>query len=676
MSSKWRIGLTALGAALLSAVSHAQVASEGMDDISAWGERYLSSSEPDFPSNLWTGSDNALLLTLLRSLETSDLTTAERSLLRRVVLSPAQKATGPQTEELLAERARLMLELGEARAAAALAPRLEPGALGLEAEALAVDLDLASGLDASACARLVQPVSDSIYWLQLRAVCAVLRGNNSGAELAIEVASSRGLEDAWFIEAVFAAAGDVPTPPKARYDSGLSITLSLEAGLDTTELEPSETRPDLAAKIAQRSDVALPIRVKYGERAYANGLIEADIWRGLLEAQFDDPDFAPATLQDQTLAILLDPLLPEEAQAATLAEHLSAAMDGRLLTFEQTTRIFAKYLDRFEPSDVTYPYATVFARANFANGETEAAKAWLDLAFDRFEAAPEADIDALFVEVSEGDLPVQDTPGDAALAAALMASIDESEEGGLPSGAPLSLTPPDTPSPAPDETEAVPAIAPEPSEPVSLVLVEPAAALDDTPVADTAAEDDELVTQDVFVTEDGTELPLDTDGAVESDVIEPLPETFLEAQIAALTELSDLGAGAKPNADAASRLIQAAQTDAEFEQAVALINLLPAFDVPLGAEARGFLISQPVPGESVDPHILAAIESATREGAFAEAALMMLTQLRNDPQSVSAVDLARFAEALQYMQAGDIAAALLRETSGFWIAPKSDIMVE
>ena len=99
MSSKWRIGLTALGAALLSAVSHAQVASEGMDDISAWGERYLSSSEPDFPSNLWTGSDNALLLTLLRSLETSDLTTAERSLLRRVVLSPAQKATGPQTEE-------------------------------------------------------------------------------------------------------------------------------------------------------------------------------------------------------------------------------------------------------------------------------------------------------------------------------------------------------------------------------------------------------------------------------------------------------------------------------------------------------------------------------------------------------------------------------------------------
>lgn len=672
MSSRWRIGLSALSALLISSAGHAQVASEGMDDISAWGERYLSTSEPDFPSNLWTGSDNSLLLTLLRSLETSDLTTAERSLLRRVVLSPAQKATGPQTDELLAERARLMLELGEARAAAALAPRLEPGALDLEAEALAVDLDLASGLDASACARLVQPVSDSIYWLQLRAVCAVLRGNNSGAELAIEVASSRGLEDAWFVEAVFAAAGDVPNPPKARYDSGLSITLSLEAGLDTSELEPSDTRPDLAAKIAQRRDVALASRVKYGERAYANGLIDADTWRGLLEAQFDDPAFEPATTQDQTLAILLDPLLPEETQAATLAEHLNGAMDGRLLKFEQTTRIFAKYLDRFEPSDVTFPYATVFARANFANGDVEAARAWLDLAFDRFEEAPDADIDSLFVEVSDGDLSVDDTPGDAALAAALMASVDESEDGGLPSGAPLSLTPPDAP-------EAATVITPEPSEPsepVSLVLTEPATDLEETPSVEAAPGDDELDTLDVFVTEDGTEFLLDTDGALESDMIEPLPETYLEAQVAALTELSDLGAGAKPNAGTATRLIRAAQTDAEFEQAVALINLLPAFDVPLGAEARAFLISQPVPGESVDPHILAAIESATREGAFAEAALMMLTQLRNDPQSVSAVDLARFAEALQHMQAGDIAAALLRETSGFWIAPKSDIMVE
>ena len=678
MSSKWRIGLTALSAVLLSSAGQAQVASEGMEDISAWGERYLSSSEPDFPSNLWTGSDNALLLTLLRSLETSELTTAERDLLRRVVLSPAQKATGPQTEELLAERARLMLELGEARAAAALAPRLEPGALGLEAEALAVDLDLASGLDASACARLVQPVSDSIYWLQLRAVCAVLRGNNSGAELAIEVASSRGLDDAWFVEAVFAAAGDVPNPPPARYNSGLSITLSLEAGLDTSELEPSDTRPDLAAKIAQRSDVALPIRVKYGARAYANGLIEADTWRDLLEAQFGDPAFEPVTAQDQTLAILLDPLLPEETQAATLAEHLSASMDGRLLQFEQTTRIFAKYLDRFEPSSVTFPYATIFARAHFANGDVETAKAWLDLAFDRVEDEPEADIDALFVDVTPSEFPPQDTSGDAALAAALIASIDESEDGSVPGGAPISLTPPETPASEEIEAETETVLTPEAetSEPVSLILVEPSADLEETAPIEAELGTDELSTPELFVAEDGTEFLLDTDGALGSEIVEPLPETFLEAQIAALTELSDRGPGAKPSKDTAARLIQAAATDAEFEQAVALINLLPAFDVQLGAEARGFLISQPVPGESVDPHILAAIESATREGAFAEAALMMLTQLRNDPQSVSTVDLARFAEALQFMQAGDIAAALLRETSGFWIAPKSDIMVE
>ncbi|MEL7545219.1 MAG: hypothetical protein AAGJ84_01100 [Pseudomonadota bacterium] len=672
MFSKWRLSLAAASAIALASATHAQVASEGMDDISAWGERYLSSSEPDFPSNLWTGSDNGLLLTLLRSLETSELTTAERSLLRRVVLSPAQKATGPQTEELLAERARLMLELGEARAAAALAPRLEPGALGLEAEALAVDLDLASGRDASACVRLVEPVSESVYWLQLRAVCAVLRGNNSGAELAIEVASARGLDDPWFVEAVFAAAGDVPNPPPAKYVSGLSIALSLEADLNSEDLDVADTRPDLAAAIAQRSDIALPMRIKFGELAYANGLIDADTWRDLLDAQFDDPAFEPKTDQDQTLAILLDPLLPVEAQAAALADHLLAATDGRLLRFEQTTRIFAKELAKFEPSEQTLAYAPLFARAAFANGEVEAAQAWLDLAYDRVEEVEEDPVDGLFVDSALSELALEDTSGDAALAAAMIASIDETDPTlDAAIGAPIQLTQGDPVDPETDDPI---------TEDASVETVE--TVTDDVAEASSSEADaveqgaDEENAVDVFVGEDGTEFVIDTDAPIEPEAPAPLPMTFQEMQIAALIKLSNQGADAEARAEIAASLTAAAVTDAEIEQAVRLINVLPAFDVPLGPDARAFLISQPVIGDGVDPHILAAIESATMEGAFAEAALMMLTQLRNDPEALSAPDLARFVDALQIMRAGDVAAGLVRETSGFWKTPVSDIMVE
>jgi len=166
--------------ALLAAIAlpaGAQVASEGMGDLDAWGARYLETGETEFSTNLWSGSDDETLLSLLKATQTSSLTPAERTLLRRVVLSPTRKPTGNRAEALLAERARLMLELGEAKAAAALAPRLKQSARGLDAETIAVDLDMASGNEASACGRLSGPVPEGNYWLKLRAVCAVLQEN-------------------------------------------------------------------------------------------------------------------------------------------------------------------------------------------------------------------------------------------------------------------------------------------------------------------------------------------------------------------------------------------------------------------------------------------------------------------------------------------------------------------
>ena len=167
-------GLALLGSAV------AQVESESLDDISAWGQRYLAEGEPEFPSNLWQRSDDDTLLALMQSVRTADLSPAERRLLRRTILSPATRPVGSKAESLLAERARLMLELGEARAAAALVPQLEEESLGLDAETLAVDLDMASGQELTACSKLDGPVREGGYWLKLRAVCAVLQENVAG----------------------------------------------------------------------------------------------------------------------------------------------------------------------------------------------------------------------------------------------------------------------------------------------------------------------------------------------------------------------------------------------------------------------------------------------------------------------------------------------------------------
>ncbi|MEL6325245.1 MAG: hypothetical protein AAFQ84_13550, partial [Pseudomonadota bacterium] len=240
------VGLSAIGAA------SAQIESDSMDDLGAWGQRYLSSNETELPTTLWRNSNDEFLLSLLRDLDARELGPAERRLLRRIVLSPATPPVGARAEDLLTERARLMLELGEARATAALVPQLEQAAPGLDAETLAVDLDLASGQEASACGALNGEAREGDYWWKLRAVCAVLRENYSGAQLAIEVASAQGVEDEWLVEAIFAASGDTPNPPGAKFDSGLNIALSSKAVLDTTRVTLAADRPDLAAAAAQR----------------------------------------------------------------------------------------------------------------------------------------------------------------------------------------------------------------------------------------------------------------------------------------------------------------------------------------------------------------------------------------------------------------------------------------
>lgn len=364
-------GLALLGSAV------AQVESESLDDISAWGQRYLAEGEPEFPSNLWQRSDDDTLLALMQSVRTADLSPAERRLLRRTILSPATRPIGSKAESLLAERARLMLELGEARAAAALVPQLEEESLGLDAETLAVDLDMASGQELTACSKLDGPVRDGGYWLKLRAVCAVLQENVAGAQIAIEVAEAQGVMDEWTIAAIFAAAEAAPNRPEARYDSGLNIALSAKAGLDVSNVEPEEGRPDLAAAAAQRPGVPADLRARFAEAASEIDLIDATDRRDILLARLDDPEYEPSSDIEQTLRDLHDPLLADDVRAESLASVLSIASGGELAQYRSTADLFVTDLQALPQNAETAVHALDYARAATMAGQRDLAQSWL-----------------------------------------------------------------------------------------------------------------------------------------------------------------------------------------------------------------------------------------------------------------------------------------------------------
>ncbi|MEM9572732.1 MAG: hypothetical protein AAF996_14795 [Pseudomonadota bacterium] len=357
--------------------AQAQIESDSMDDLGAWGQRYLSSNEAEFATTLWRNSNDEFLLSLLQSVTTTELGPAERLLLRRIILSPATPPQGVHAEDLLAERARLMLDLGEARAAAALVPRLEQAAPGLDAETLAVDLDLASGQEASACNTLNGSVKDGEYWLKLRAVCAVLRDNFSGAQLAIEVAAAQGVDDPWMVEAIFAAAGDTPNPPGARFDSGLNTALSSKAVLDTDRVTLAADRPDLAAAAALRPGVPAELRARFAEIASAHDLIHPDDRRSILLDRFEDEDYEPDSPLEQAFATLRDPISTDTARAEGVITVLNSSTENGLNTLRPTAQLFLPDLEALPQSLETAPFALDFARAALAAGDTALARSWL-----------------------------------------------------------------------------------------------------------------------------------------------------------------------------------------------------------------------------------------------------------------------------------------------------------
>lgn len=369
--------------------AQAQIESDSMDDLNAWGQRYLSSNETEFPTSLWRNSDDETLLALLQSVDPSALNPAERSLLRRVILSPATPPVGPQAEAVLAERARLMLALGEARAAAALVPQLEQAAPGLDAETLAVDLDLASGQEASACGALSDPTREGPYWLKLRAVCAVLQDNFSGAQLAIEVAAAQGVNDDWMVEAIFAAAGDTPNPPGAKFDTGMNIALSSKAALDTTRVTLSAERPDLAAAAALRPGVPVELRARFAELASERDLISAEDRRRILLDRLQDEAYSPSSEIEQVLRDFSDPLISDQVRAEQLAGLLADRSNESLNQYRSTARLFLPDLEALPQTPEIAPFALEFATAAMVAGDRDLSLSWLG-AFE-FEGVEQPD---------------------------------------------------------------------------------------------------------------------------------------------------------------------------------------------------------------------------------------------------------------------------------------------
>lgn len=591
-------------AALLTFPAHAQIEDSWLEQVDPWGISYLAESEPALPTGMWRGARGEDLLALMQTARTRGLTPAEQMLMRRLVLSAGRAPAGEDRDALLAERARVAFELGEAAAAAGQLSRLDMPPPGMDPAAMAADLNLALGNEATACESLTAPDLEGDYWAKLRAVCAALAGNTSGAELAMEMAQTQGVKDSWLASAIFAMSGVTPNPPKAKFDSGLDFAMSTRAVLEVTPEAVPDDRPDIAAAMARRKLMPPTVRVKAAQLAAEAGLISADEFRIAYNSALSADGFEPATLLGHAVFISADGMTSEAEKSDAIAAALEEASDSPA-RFVAASGLLKGAMARLSRDDASEETAFLFARANIAAGELAEAIRWMTPPTPEPVPEPAPEIaptgDAVDLAADEtADTPETDIAED----------IVEAEADTPDADAPVAGAAEDLADPAAENLFSEPEPAPEP---------------------------------------------------------EPIPPTFGMAWISALAVLSDAKADRDTINDTAQMLMDAARTEEEMQEAARMFALWTAAGTAPPSDARAFLSSEsPTDDSSTAPGDAIAVWAATRSGTAAEVVLRALTLTNGDPSELGLTDLTLVLGALQDIGAKDAARLLALEATGYW----------
>lgn len=613
MWSRRFLGAAAL-AAILSCPARAQIEDSGLEQVDPWGISYLGEDEPTLRTRMWRGAHADDLLALMETVRTSGLTPAEHMLLRRLALSPARAPGGTAQDSLLAERARIAFELGEAIAAAGQMARLKVAPIGTDPAVTAADLNLVLGNEASACDMLNQPDLEGEYWAKLRAVCAALAGNTSGAELAMEIAQAQGVNDPWLASAIFAASGITPNPPEARFDSGLNFAISSRANLDVAADAVPEGRPELAAAMARRKLMPPAVRVKAAGLAAEAGLLTPEEYRTAYNSALAADGFTPSTSLDKAIFLASDSFVATEEKSQAIAEALTDA-SASPARFAAVSGLMLADIARLPAGPETASNALIFARASLAAGDVSEATRWI--------TPPQPEVTTVEVaEVTAGDAPAETASEEAAAGSPAVEPVIETRDG------------------------------------------EPAAGSSDVE-AQAPSED-----RPTIVLTDSPSDATDPEETAERPVPEPLLPDFETVWIGALVVLADARAESDVVDEAARKLMLAAKTEEERRKAARVFALWTGAGTAPPSDARAWLAAEDATDTAAEvlPEALAVLASA-RSGTAAETILRTLALTDGDPSALDLADLMLLLTALHDIGADDAARRLALEASGYWRLP-------
>jgi hypothetical protein len=426
--------------ALFSPSAVGQVSSAPLAQVDSWGVGWLGANDGGLPPDYWSNTDAGTLAPLMAAIQPKDLGPAARTLLARVVLSRGRAPQGGDT--LVAERLRLIEQLGETANSVDLRRRYASTDWGKAGDRLGAEFELARGETEAGCARLNgRPAADP-DWMPVRALCAALRGDANAGLIAEQIVANDEAMGVWLIGALPAIATPEMKKPDGRYTTPFETAVSLAAKLPVPASAFAAMPPDVAAAVATSKAATLDQRRAALRPALEGGKLKPADILSILTAKSDAPPPKPAPRiapkpdpLAEALATFADAEATVETKAAAYAAALKAPttlFDARLAALALTDAIRVLPKD-----DRTLAYADAFTRAALLTGDTKQAADWrkhlASLPADSQDAWALARLDLMFHFAGAGG----DAPGailDRMLAAA-------------PPPAP-DATPPKTMSPA------------------------------------------------------------------------------------------------------------------------------------------------------------------------------------------------------------------------------------
>jgi hypothetical protein len=346
----------------------------------------LDDSNGGLGSDEWSGSDRAVMETLLAAMPVASASPVERAMIRKLLLTRAPPPPGPVGQPFNALRIVKLLQGGLISDAADLAAqaRVKDDPITPQWQAAAL---LYAGRDGDACgdatAYRLQAADEA--WIELRAFCYALNGDGGPLDLTRSIIQAQGMESSAFDAALDALSGGDSKPPEMiDMPSALDIRMFERLQWPIPEAAVEALGPAAEVSVLRDANTPSDMKLALAAKLFSVGMLNGKDFDAVLDLyEFKPEDIAVAAAQapaEDTLkglallrvALMSEPRSDKRAELLDTALRISAQKGVFTLAVEE----FSNDIAALSPVSGWGNWSPRMADALLLSGKPDAAERW------------------------------------------------------------------------------------------------------------------------------------------------------------------------------------------------------------------------------------------------------------------------------------------------------------